>query len=87
MENAKLAPIPIMRDPNLLTFDKWYKIYSSDLKELYASLREYRRTNGIGIFDRLDYRTFIEFVYYKSNTRVPKWYIEARRRGDTHSYT
>ena len=79
---SKRMPIAISnirRHNSFASFDEWYKLYRPNIEELYKIMREHVKDENSGLFNKMDFQTFVSFVYYYSNKMRPEWYLQERR--------
>lgn len=77
---AIYVSVPRVKQPNTFTFEEWCDAYGDYITDMYYMLKKHNEELKINIYDKLDYQTFVEFVYYYSDKRIPQWYKEEKRR-------
>jgi len=80
MATTRYGPIPKIHQPNTFTYSEWYDAYYDEIKELYYILKGECNKRELDIFDKMNLKMFVGFVYSKSDKRIPRWYKEERHR-------
>lgn len=68
----RLGPIPRIGQQNELNFHQWLDLYNEQIKDLYHIIKKECHKDDLTIFNKMDFNTFVEFVYSYSNKRKPK---------------
>ena len=66
--------IPQPVQPHTLNYDKWYKLYEKDVRVLFRTLLDHIERNKLPLFDKMEFKDFVKFVYKMSNTRRERFH-------------